>query len=177
MSQVNVFFSRLFLLSQTMMQKSRWRRGVLHSRHARSSDGLSVTTLRQRRRRRRGAAWHPQGGPYGIQNLEPFDLKSCLSQTGQGFGASIRVQIAENELPIFYKKWSREAEIMHPALQMARKISKEGAFGPPVGLEIEGGFFSGFCLGEDPRFRFWVRSQNHRQNVLKSYRLRHFLVI
>ena len=107
----------------------------------------SVTPLRQRRRRRRGAAWHPHGGPFGIQNLEPFDLKSCLSQTGQGFGASIRVQIAENELPIFYMKWSREAGIMYPTLQMARKLSKDGAFGPPVGLEIEGGFFLDFAWG------------------------------
>jgi hypothetical protein len=148
-----------------MMQKSRWRRGVLHSRHARSSDGLSVTPLRQRRRRRRGAAWHPQGGPYGIQNLEPFDLKSCLSQTGQGFGASIRVQIAENELPIFYIKWSREAGIMYPTLQMARKLSKEGAFGPPVGLEIEGGFFLDFA---------WARIQDFDsgsglKTIVKTY--------
>ena len=159
-----------------MMQKSRWRRGVLHSRHARSSDGLSVTPLRQRRRRRRGAAWHPQGGPYGIQNLEPFDLKSCLSQTGQGFGASIRVQIAENELPIFYIKWSREAGIMYPLFKWQESYQKRVLLDPPLGSKLKVDF-SRFCLGEDPRFRFWVRSQNHRQNVLKSYRLRHFLAI
>ena len=123
------------------MQKSRWRRGVLHSRHARSSDGLSVTPLRQRRRRRRGAAWHPQGGPYGIQNLEPFDLKSCLSQTGQGFGASIRVQIAENELPIFYIKWSREAGIMYPLFKWQESYQKRVLLDPPLGSKLKVDFF------------------------------------
>ena len=47
-----------------------------------------------------GANWNFLGGwiIFKTQNLEPFDLKSCLSQTDQGFGASVRVQIVEDEL-------------------------------------------------------------------------------
>mgnify|MGYP003323861477 CR=1 FL=1 len=41
-------------------------------------------------------------------------------------------------MPIFYIKWSREAGIMYPTLQMARKFLKGFVFGPPVGFEIEG---------------------------------------